>query len=185
MSVPASPKRHAAIQRWAALFCWTYLGWLVLTWTRTAEQLIFGAVASAVVAVVCAQLGDAVAPWRLLQPRRALAVGRIGLFVVVHIVRANLSLSRRIWLPSLPLRPGMVIVSTAARSDGALTAVGLLTSLIVDNQIVDVDRERHELQYHTVWTETGDAATNRAALNGPLEDLLAALTVGPDEVRAR
>jgi multicomponent Na+:H+ antiporter subunit E len=180
VSAPASRGRQRATERWAALFCWTYLGWLILTWTRTAEQLIFGAVAAAVVALACAQLGDSVAPWRLLQPRRALAVGRIGLFVAVNIVRANLSLSRRIWSPSRPLRPGMVIVPTAARSEGALTAVGLLTSLIVDNQIIDVDRERHELQYHAVWTETGDPDANRAAVNGPLEDLLAALTGDPD-----
>ena len=44
----------------------------------------------------------------------------------------------------------MVIVPTTESSDGGLAAVGLITSLIVDNQIVDLDRATHRLQYHAV-----------------------------------
>jgi hypothetical protein len=33
----------------------------------------------------------------------------------------------------------MVVTPTAERSDGWLAAVGLLTSVIVDNQLVDLD----------------------------------------------
>jgi multicomponent Na+:H+ antiporter subunit E len=44
----------------------------------------------------------------------------------------------------------MVIVPTSQRSAGGLTAVGLVTSLIVDNQLVDLDRDGAQLQYHAV-----------------------------------
>ena len=58
------------------------------------------------------------------------------------------------------------------KTEDELTAVGVLTSLIVDNQIIDLDRKWNELQYHGVWLETGDPALNRSRINGPLEDLL-------------
>ncbi len=94
------------------------------------------------------------------------------------IVVANLKLSRLILTPSLPLRSGMVIVPTAARSDGGLAAVGLITSLIVDNQIVDVDRARHLLQYHAVCVPEGGREQAREAINGPVERMLEPLTGG-------
>jgi multicomponent Na+:H+ antiporter subunit E len=81
-------------------------------------------------------------------------------------VRANLSLTRRIWMPSRPVRSGMVIVPTATRTDGEVAASGLLTSLVVDNQLVDLDGTRHELQYHVMALPDGPA---REAVNGPLE----------------
>jgi multicomponent Na+:H+ antiporter subunit E len=73
---------------------------------------------------------------------------------VREVVRANIGLARRIWSPRLRLASGMVIVPTDAQTDGELAAVGLLTSLVVDNQLVDLDRSRHALQYHAVEVPT-------------------------------
>jgi multicomponent Na+:H+ antiporter subunit E len=50
-----------------------------------------------------------------------------------------------------------------------VTAVALISSLIVDNQIVDLDRSRAELQYHAVWIDSTETDANRAVINGPLE----------------
>ncbi|MGH9098983.1 MAG: Na+/H+ antiporter subunit E, partial [Acidimicrobiales bacterium] len=102
------------------------------------------------------------------------AAGFLTLFAdaLLRVVRANCSLARRIWLPSLPLRSGMVVVPTAMRSEGGLAAVGVVTSVIVDNQIVDLDVARHELQYHAVFVEPGGPQENRAVVNGPIEDRL-------------
>jgi multicomponent Na+:H+ antiporter subunit E len=74
----------------------------------------------------------------------------------------------------------MVIAATEAETDGALTAVGLLTSLVVDNQLVDLDRPRRLLQYHAVVVPPGGPDEVRAAINGPIERLLAPL-VGPED----
>ena len=68
---------------------------------------------------------------------------------------ANLRLSRLIWDPRLPLRSGMIVVPTRERSAGGLTAVGLITSVIVDNQLVDVARSQGQLQYHAVEVPEG------------------------------
>jgi multicomponent Na+:H+ antiporter subunit E len=119
------------------------------------------------IGLVMAPLGEVAGPWALLRPRRAAAVLRLAGYALVSIIGANLRLARRIWSPSRPLRSGMVIVSTCARTDGELAATGLISSLIVDNQIVDLDRSEHVLQYHAVAVPTGPDA--RAAINLPIE----------------
>jgi multicomponent Na+:H+ antiporter subunit E len=170
-------------RRWAALFIWAYLGWILLTWTKTAEQLSVGAVVAALVALACLPLGDVARPWRLLDPRRLVRILRVGAYVLVSMVKANLSLSRRIWTPSRPLRPGMVIVTTTMSTDGGLTGVGVLTSLVVDNQLIDVDRAHGLLQYHGVWVGADGPDAERPHINGPLEDRLRPLEVRPLELR--
>ena len=50
--------------------------------------------------------------------------------------------------------------------------MGLISSLIVDNQIVDLDRRHHLLQYHAVAVPEGGPAKRRAAINGPVERML-------------
>lgn len=74
-------------------------------------------------------------------PRRTASRGCWGVVaaLVRDAVRANLRMSRRIWLSRSPLPTGMVVLPTRAEEKGALAAVSLLTSLVVDNQLVDVD----------------------------------------------
>jgi multicomponent Na+:H+ antiporter subunit E len=160
------------LARWWALFWWSYLVWTILSWTRSVEQIVVGVLLSALTALVCARLGPVAGPWTLLRPRRAVGLVRLAGVVVVRVVRANVTLSRRIWSPHIPLRSGMVVVPTGVSGDAALATVGLLTSVIVDSQLVDLDRHRHELQYHGVWIEQFEADRNRARINGPIEDRL-------------
>lgn len=160
----------ARFRRVASLALWLFAIWVLLTWSPfTLEQELFGVAFAVAVATVLAPFGGVVAPWRPLDPRRLLAIGWLVLDTLVRIVRANVVLACRIWAPSRPLRSGMVIVPTHVRSPGALTAVGLISSLIVDNQITDVDRRRHRLQYHAVSVPEGGPAARRAAINGPVE----------------
>jgi multicomponent Na+:H+ antiporter subunit E len=156
--------------RVASLAFWLFGIWVLLTWSPfTLEQELVGAGVAIAVATVVAPFGGIVPPWRLLDPRRLLAVVWLMADTLVRIVRANVELAYRIWSPSQPLESGMVIVPTHARTPGGLTAVGLVSSLIVDNQIVDVDRRSHHLQYHAVTVPKGGPAARRAAINGPVE----------------
>lgn len=162
----------ALVRRTFALACWCYLVWVLLTWTRTAEQLLIGAGISILVAVALTPLGPVPGPWRLLLPRNAFAALRLLATAAVRIPVANVRLAVRIWRPSRPLRSGMVLVPTREHSDLGLTAVGLVTSLIVDNQIVDLDRRRRVLQYHAVDVPEGSPEHKRAAINEPVERCL-------------
>jgi multicomponent Na+:H+ antiporter subunit E len=160
------------LERWAALFCWAYLTWTTLSWTFSVEQIAVGVALSALAAAICAPLGPVAGPWKILRPRRAIALARLGWYVLVRMVQANVALSRRIWARRMPLPSGMLVVPTAARTDGALTVVGVLTSVIVDSQLVDVDRDRSELQYHVVSVESTGPQANRRRINAPIEERL-------------
>jgi multicomponent Na+:H+ antiporter subunit E len=166
-------------RRWLALFCWAFGVWVILTWTWTTEQLVAGIAVAAVVALACAPLGPVAAPWALLRPKPLINVARLSGSAAVSIVRANLSLSRRIWSPSRPLTPGMVVVPTAMRSEAGLTGVGLISSLIVDNQLVDLDLAHHQLQYHAVEVDSEDPQVNYGKINGPIERYLTSILAGP------
>lgn len=157
------------MRRVIALSVWAFGVWVLLTWTRTLEQLLVGAVIAVAVGAVLAPLGEVAAPWALLRPRRLIGLVVLLGVVPVRIVVANVKLARRIWAPSRPLASGMLIVPTTESSDGGLTAVGLITSLIVDNQLVDLDRATHRLQYHAVAVPSLDPVRASEAINAPLE----------------
>jgi multicomponent Na+:H+ antiporter subunit E len=156
----------------AALAAWGFLAWILLTWTLTLEQLVVGAVVAIVVAVALAPLGPAVGPWWFFTPRRLVGTGRLLLLTAVRVVIANVKLSIRIWRPSRPLASGMVIVATHARTEGELAAVGIISSVVVDNQIVDIDRRTRHLQYHAVSVPAGSRRLVRTRVNGPVETLI-------------
>ena len=176
-AMPAkSPSQRApsreVLSRLIGLWCWAYLVWALLTWTLTVEQVVFGAFISAAVAVALAPLGEVAGPWRLLRPR-ALAGGAWLLVAAAgRILLANLELSRRIWDPRRPLASGMVITPTRERTDWGLAATGVISSLIVDNQITDLDAHAHELQYHAVEVPDGGKDKAYQQINGPVEGLL-------------
>jgi multicomponent Na+:H+ antiporter subunit E len=167
----SAPKaRHAT--RVLALAAWCFPVWVLLSWTATLEQVAFGLAVSFAVALALAPLGPVVPPWRVLTPGRLRAA--LGLLVTSlgRIVVANLRLAVRIWAPSRPLSSGMVITPTTQRSVFGLTVVGLLTSVVVDNQLVDVDRRRGELLYHAVSVPPRGSQHARTATNGPVERFL-------------
>src|SRR3984893_7065929 len=71
---PTERRRTGMPSRLIGLWCWAYLVWALLTWTLTIEQVLFGVLIAAPVAVALAPLGEVPGPWRLLRPR-ALAGG--------------------------------------------------------------------------------------------------------------
>lgn len=149
-----------------ALAAWALTVWILLTWTATIENVLVGAVVAVGCGCAFAPLGEVVAPWTALRPRRLIALAMLAGSCAARIVVANLSLTRRILSPTRPLDSGMLIVSTEARSDGELAATGLLTSLVVDNQFVDLDRDRNQLQYHAMAVPDGPT---RESVNAPIE----------------
>lgn len=168
-------ERPGVVATVVALSAWSFVAWVILTWTLTLEQIVFGAAVAVAVAVALSPLGPAVGPWWFLTPPRLLATLRLLLETTVRVIVANVKLSARIWSPRRPLASGMIIVATHEHTDGGLAAVGLISSLVVDNQIVDIDRGTRHLQYHAVSVPEGSRRVARQHVNGPVEDMLKAL----------
>lgn len=161
--------RGGALLRVLAVATWAYLVWLVLTWTATVEVFVAGALVAFATGLVLAPLGGIPGPWLLLSPRRTGAILRLGAWVVPHVLLAGARLVVRLWSVHASPRSGMVIVDTCAEGDGELATVGVLTSLVVDSQLVDVARTDGELQYHVLEVPPGGADGARHAVNGPVE----------------
>jgi multicomponent Na+:H+ antiporter subunit E len=164
------------MKRVTALATWCLLVWVLLTWTATFEQIGFGVAIALLVAFALAPLGDVTPPWLLLKPQVAWRALRLAFHVAIQIVRANVALAWRVWHRHPALRTGLVVVPTQMRGDAGLTALGLLSSLIVDNQLVDIDRAKHELLYHAVSVPSGGRAGAYRAITQQLEDHLLGLT---------
>ncbi len=160
------------LARLIALWCWACLVWVLLTWTLTVEQLLFGAFIALAVAAALAPVGEVAGPWLLLRPRALAGGARLLVAAAGRVLVANVRLSRRIWDPRRPLTSGMVITPTREREDWGLAAVGVISSLIVDNQLVDLDARAQELQYHAVAVPDGGPEEAREQINGPVEDML-------------
>jgi multicomponent Na+:H+ antiporter subunit E len=141
--------------------------------------VLYGAAASVFAAVAISPLGRAARPWLLLDVRRLGRLVALAASCLVRIVGANVALARRVWSPSLPLRSGMVVFPTEMKSDGAVCGVALVSSVIVDNQLVDIEPGR--FQYHAIWIDSTDTDDVYEAINGPLERLVKPLDPGrPD-----
>jgi multicomponent Na+:H+ antiporter subunit E len=152
-----------------ALFAWCFLAWLMLAWMLTAESLIVGVAVSLAVALATAPLGEVVGPWAFLRPTRLAALVRLGAALLGRIVVANVRLSSWVWRSGRPPASGMVEVPTQLSGSGAVAVTGLLSSLVVDNQIVDVDLARRRLLYHALDVPTGGADAAYDEVNGPIE----------------
>ena len=180
-------RARRGVRSWLALTTWAYAVWLLLTWTLTAEQLLVGlGIAVLTGAALAPLVPAAVAPWQLLQPGRYVALIRLLTTGAWAVLRANVALSVRIWKPSRPLRSGMVVVPTECTGDGGLAAVGIITSLVVDNQVVEVDQRLRLMRYHCIEVPDGTPAERREDINGAVERRLRPLLrPEPDPVEGR
>jgi multicomponent Na+:H+ antiporter subunit E len=161
------------VRRSVSIATWAFAVWVLLTWTATLEQFAFGGCLALAVGAALAPLGPVANAWRTLAPARVAEALVMVADSLWRIARANISLAARVWRPSRPLRSGMVVVTTSMRTDAGLAWTGLVSSLIVDNLLVDLDRESHELQYHAVSVPPGGPLRRADFINAPAERHLA------------
>jgi multicomponent Na+:H+ antiporter subunit E len=169
--------RPGRARTWAALSAWCLLIWVLLTWTATVEVLLTGVGVAVACSAALVALGDVPGPWTLLRPSRLVPVMRLAWTLATQVSRANVAMARRVWAPRPPPRTGMVVVPTRARSNGEVATVALLTSLVVDNQVVDVDPSSMTMLYHSIDVPPGQDRYD--AINGPLERLIRAVGAEP------
>lgn len=147
-----------------AAFCWVLLVWLLLTWSTAPDQVLTGVVVALIASRPLAALGPVSRPWVLLRPASILAGARLVVRYLPSMALANARLARRVWSRTIPLRSGMVVVADPTTTAGARTALAVMTSTVVDYQLVAIDDDRRRLKYHGVWIVDGDPGANAARI---------------------
>ena len=158
--------------RTRGLAAWCFLAWLMLSLSVSVESLVTGLVLSLGAAAALSPLGEVPGPWTLLRPRRVGATAPPGGWAGGRLhAREPPDGPARVDAPPAAAH-GDGRRRDAARTDGQVGAVGLLTSLVVDNQVIDVDLDERTMLYHCVEVPRGEPYD---AVNGPVERRLLAI----------
>ena len=130
----------------------SFLFWLLLTASFDPQELVAGLLVSVVVTLMASSRLGILSGIRW-SPASLVAMGRyLGVFAVA-LLKANLDMARRVLSPSLPIRPALVEVRTALRSD--LGRLVLANSITLTPGTLTVDVEGDRLLVHWIDSTPG------------------------------
>ena len=156
----------------AVLFILAFIVWCLLNWVPDWQHLVTGVFIAFFVAFITGDL-FATRPGMLVHPMRYWYF--IAQYLPVFLwecLKANVDVAYRVVSPVLPIRPGIVRVKTALKSDTALTFLANSITLTPGTMSVDIDKENGILYVHwiNVRSENVEDATKRIA--GRFEPIL-------------
>lgn len=155
------------LQHTALTFVFSLIFWLLLVGTLDRQELVAGLLVAAAAAALAAGRAPILGGIRVT-PAAPLAFVRYLIALLVALLRANLDMARRVLSPSLPIRPAMVRVTTALRSD--LGRLVLANSITLTPGTLAVDVEGDALLVHWVDCPPGtDMAAATQAIAGDFE----------------
>ena len=129
--------------------------WLLLTWSIDIQNVVAGIVVSFLTAVFFGRLYfDNVA--KMFDPRRVFWFLYYIPVFLLHMVRANFDVAYRVLHVDVPIRPGIVKVTTTLKSDLALTF--LANSITLTPGTLTVDIIGGDMYIHWIYVKTDDPA---------------------------
>jgi len=144
----------------AILFILAFLAWALLNWVPDWQHLAVGVFVALFVAYLTGDLF-------INRPHVLKHPLRYWYFVAYYVPRflwecfkANIDVAYRVLHPGLPIKPGIVKVKTALKSDTGLTFLANSITLTPGTLSVDIDREKGVLYIH--WIDVKDKDTEKA-----------------------
>lgn len=129
------------------LFAFAFVFWLCMAWPVAPSDgtLLWGDIAAGVLVagLVALVLRDIVTQRfsRLLEPSR---YGWAAVYLVVfayYVVKANLDVAYRVLHPAMPIRPGIVRLSSTLRTASARTALAICVTLTPGTLTIDLTED--------------------------------------------
>jgi len=143
--------------------------WLLLFWSLHWSVLAVGAgFALLVTATVGSRFPSGAE--KALDPRRWFFAAVYLPYFVYYCIRANLDVAVRVIHPDVPIRPGIVKVTTTLSSDMAKTF--LANSITLTPGTLTIDIKGQDLYVHWINIDTDDPAKRYAKIVGRFEGLL-------------
>lgn len=136
-----------------AYFLVLFALWLLLTWSVDPRELAVGAVVSLGLAAVMGHLYPRHID-RLFRPKSWLWFFLYVPYFLYYCLKANLDVAFRVLHPDLPIRPGIVKVTTSLKGDLAKTL--LANSITLTPGTLTVDIIGQDLYVHWINVTTDD-----------------------------
>jgi multicomponent Na+:H+ antiporter subunit E len=96
-------------------------------------------------------------------------------YIVVFVwecIKANIDVAQRVLKPHLPIRPGIVRVKTALKSETALTFLANFITLTPGTFCLDIDRHNGYIYIHWIYVETEDPQEAAKIISARFENIL-------------
>lgn len=157
----------------AVAFVLSFIVWLLLVWNPKQGSMAQDAAVGAGLSILIAAVFGGVYPQhpgRVLDPRRWFWFILYVPYFLYYCVKANLDVAYRVIHPDMPIRPGIVKVSTSLQSDMAKTF--LANSITLTPGTLSVDIEGQNLYVHWIYISTDDPQEWTEEIVGRFEPIL-------------
>ena len=152
--------------RYLALFILSFLFWLLLTLDASVANLITGAVAAVITALLFARyFFDKV--YKFIQPVRYFWFLVYLAILGWECIKANLDVAYRVLHPAMPIKPGIVKVKLELQSDFARTM--LANSITMTPGTIAVDIIDDYLYVHWIYVSSEDPEEYSRKITGRFE----------------
>ena len=152
-----------------AYFVVLFALWLLLTWSLDPRELAACAIVSIGLAAVMGHLYPRHID-RLMSPKSWLWFILYVPYFLYYCVWANLDVAFRVLHPDVPIRPGIVKVTTTLSGDLAKTLLANSITLTPGTLTIDIDGQ--DLYIHWINIYTDDPAKRLADIVGRFEPML-------------
>jgi len=151
------------------LFIVSFVTWCLLVWPHNparaeanlspwdVQSIIVGVFASLLVALLFVDIFTR-DPHKFFSPVRIFYLILYIPVFLYYCVKANLQMVYLVLHPEMPIRPGIVKVKTALKTDSARTALANSITLTPGTLTVDIDEEEGALYVHWIDVKTLDEA---------------------------
>jgi multicomponent Na+:H+ antiporter subunit E len=152
--------------RYVILFILGLIFWLLVTFKLTLPNLIVGSVASLICTSLFARyyLTGAV---KLLQPRRWFWFLVYLIVFIWECIKANFDVAYRVLHPAMPIKPGIVKVSTTLKSEFA--KMMLANSITMTPGTLTVDIIGDDFYIHWIYISSVDPEVYTGIIIGAFE----------------
>ena len=143
--------------------------WLLLFWEVSVPIVASGAIFSVIVGAGMGRIYPD-HPGKWLDPRRWLYLGLYLPYFFYYCAKANLDVAIRVLHPDVPIRPGIVKVSTSLKNPMAQTFLANSITLTPGTLAIDLDGQ--DLYVHWININTDDPEKRFAEIVGRFEPML-------------
>ena len=152
--------------RTLALFILSFIFWLLLTWDLSTANLVAGAAAALLTALLFAKYFFHKVV-KFIQPIRYFWFLVYLLIFIWECIKANFDVAYRVLHPAMPIKPGIVKVKLELQSDFARTM--LANSITMTPGTISVDIVGDELFVHWIYIRSEDPEVYSQKIAGKFE----------------